>query len=81
MFNDIAEAIEILVFVEQLLQQSAGFSVPGVAGVGLGVNGMLINNLTHLAGHLIGGNVGVNNLGVGNVPVGVGIGKREGADA
>jgi len=46
-----------LEFVERLLQQNQGFAVLGVAGAGLGVNGLLINNLTDLAMHLVGANV------------------------
>lgn len=50
----------------------------GVAGAGLGVNGLLINNLTDLAMHLIGANVSPRNLGLGSLPISVGT-KRKNA--
>jgi len=73
LFNIIAEGIEILEFVETLLQQNQGFAVPG-----LGVNGLLVKDLTDLAMHLVGANVIPRNIGLGRLPVSVGT-KRKNA--
>ena len=56
LFNNIATATQLLLFVASLLQQLAstgGIAVPGVPGVGLGAEGELILTLLKLVTGLL----------------------------